>query len=142
MDFDDINTYDEDLANEGAWLTAERGGKVYLEALCRYVDPLTTSGELEFKRAKGRVAKTHKGGAPLTDWDYAIVGLTYVIMKDWKGVTSKGKPVDFSPEAARAFFTIERNRWIALSLLQQANDVGNFMGDINDEFDVEEVTKN
>jgi hypothetical protein len=62
MEFDAINTYDSDLANEGAWLTAERAGKVYLSAKCRYVDSLTQAGELEYKRAKGSVAKTHKGG--------------------------------------------------------------------------------
>ncbi len=142
MDFDDIKTYDEELANDGAWLTAERGGKVHLEAQCRFVDSLTQSGELEYKRAKGTVAKTHKGGKPLDDFDNAIVGLAYVNMRDWKGVTSKGKPVPFSPEAARAFFAIERNRWMALQLLLKTQDVANFIGDLSDEFDVEEVTKN
>jgi hypothetical protein len=63
-------------------------------------------------------------------------------MRDWKGVTSKGKPVPFTPEAARAFFAVEANRWMALALLTKANDVSNFLGDLSDEFDVEEITGN
>ncbi len=142
MEFDTITTYDADLAEEGAWLTAERGGKVYLTARCRYVDGLTQSGELEYKRAKGRVAKTHKGGKPLDEFDNAIVGLAYVNMRDWTGVTIKGVPVPFDPETARAFFAIDTNRWMALALLTQVSDVSNFRGDMNDEWDVEEVTGN
>jgi hypothetical protein len=142
MDFDTISTFDAELAEEGAWLDAKRGDKVYISARCRYVDGITQSGELEFKRARGRVAKTNKGGKPLDEFDYAIVGLAYVHMRDWKGVTLKGEPVPFSPEAARAFFAVDANRWMALSLLTQVADVTNFRGDMNDEFDVEEVTGN
>lgn len=138
MEFDDIKTYDEAMADEGIWVPLKRGGKVVLEAQLRYVDPFTQAGELEYKRARAPFAKLFKVGA-LDDFDSAIIALTYVNMKNWKGPASKGKPVDFAPDVARKFFSIDANKWMALELLRVANDPENYVAD---EFDVEDISKN
>lgn len=138
MDFDDIKTYDEAIADEGIMVPIKRGGKVILKAKLRYVDPFTQAGEIEYKRARAPFAKLFKVDA-LDDFDAAIIALTYVNMVGWEGPTSGGKPVAFDSAVARKFFSKDSNKWMALELLKVCNDPENYVAD---EFDVEQVTKN
>lgn len=139
MDFDTFDTYSEEIADEGIWVPVRRSNRTLIEVKLRYVDGLTQSGELEYKRARAPFAKLIKVGA-LDDFELAVIALCYVNIRDWKGVTAGGKPVDFTPQVAREFFKADRNRWMALELLKVANDPENFQAD--EEFDADEAIKN
>ncbi len=139
IDFDDIDTLDNTLAEEGVWRPVKRGDKVLMECKLRFVDPLTQKGDLTYKRARAPFAKQIKANT-LTDIDLAIIALAFVNIVDWRGVTAGGKVFDFEPKTAFEFFRKDSNRWMALHFLNEANDPSNFIKD--EEFDVEGVTGN
>lgn len=141
IEFDIVDTYDEAEAEAGKWYPAKRGGKVYFEGLCRFLDTTSTTVLLDIKRAHARLGKTIRGGEPVTDDDRIAAVVAHMVLKDWKGVTSKGKEVPFSAKSALEYLSHPKNHWISKEVVAFASDVENFPLE-DEEFAVEEISKN
>lgn len=139
MIFDDSNLYDPVLADEGKWHDIKVGGKVRFSFRLRYVDPATQKGDLEYKRARAPYAKEIRTNV-LDSVELAIIALSSVHCIDWKGVTSGGKPVPYTPENGRAFFKLDQHRAMAMECLEVATDRNEFAPE--PDFDVVEIVKN
>lgn len=139
MIFDDSNLYDADLADEGKWHDIKVAGKTRFSFRLRYTDPMTQKGDLEYKRARAPFAKEIRTNA-LDGTELAIIALATVHCVDWKGVTSGGKPVPYTPENGRAFFSLDQHRAMAIECLQIATDRNEFAPE--PDLDVEEIVKN
>lgn len=139
FEFDVESLYDESIADAGVDFRVEKNGKYFGTFTMRYVDETRPAGELEYKRVRAQYAKKIRTNQ-MDMWESLAVSLSHVQVIGWKDIKRGGKPVDFSVEAALAFFKREDTRWIAIELAKFANDSSNFVSDA--EFEAREITKN
>ena len=136
--FDIPERYDAKIADDGVWFSIiDENERLWGEFKCAMFDTDSRRIKLIQDRIKTRYAREIR----LKTVDNEALGrevFLEAILLDWRKVNSNGEPVDFSAEAAKAYFSNPKVAKFALpALIEYAQDVRNFQA-----LDKEEVAGN
>lgn len=124
MDINDIILSDKalDLVDNGTWI----GDLDELPGVELYVTGLQSDSAQKLMRSKQAAQRAKNRNKPLTDdQQTAIVRevLGEVVLNDWRGFTSNGKPLEFDRETVRKWLMLRNGEKLATAVLVAAQRV-------------------
>lgn len=141
FDFDFVERFDEELAAEGRKFDVYAENGTFIASFtCAFYSFENRKVKLIQERVRRSNLKDIRiKGENDPDLSERMAREVFVeaVLQDWSGVTSKGKPVPFTKEAAMACFSHDKGKFVFGKLLGESMDINNFQGE-----DKEEVAGN
>lgn len=132
FEFDFVERYDAELADEGREFEvhAENGS-----LMGKFTTALYSQENRRVKLTTERVRRKHMKDLRLkpddADLNERIAREIFIeaVLLGWSGITSKGKEVPYSKEAALAYFSHEKGKFVFGKLLSESMDPLNFQAE-------------